>query len=448
MQAVTDSHNGRKNLQIDGWNSGGKTGTAQLANAKCKCYKGYVTSYVGVAPMDDPQLLTYVVVTDPKKGASGTTVAAPVVKSILQYALPRYSIPQTTTQAHQEADRVGPEERAALGMTGFEAPGARDAPREGARRERAAAAGRASDTLRWVVSGDVVEAVAVRLDELFALPETTAVTGMTLDSRLVGPGDVYVALPGRTHHGAEFAGQAVARGAVAVLTDAVGARSAGVLDRPVVVDDDPRHAMAGAGRPDLRRAEPVDDHVRHHRHQRQDHDLVPGGRGAGGGRPARRRDRDDRVPARRFPGRGRPDHRDHAGVPGAAGPAGPDARPRRGLPGDGGRRRMRSRWAGSTPSVSTWPAFTNFGRDHLDFHGDLESYFEAKAALFTADRTRAAVVNLDDPRGARAAAPLRCRRARLPDGQPRRPGRRLPRHAVGDGRWAAAGALHRSPDAS
>ena len=40
---------------------------------------------------------------------------------------------------------------------------------------------------------------------------------MTLDSRLVSPGDVYVALPGRTHHGAEFAAEAVGRGAVAVL---------------------------------------------------------------------------------------------------------------------------------------------------------------------------------------------------------------------------------------
>ena len=44
-------------------------------------------------------------------------------------------------------------------------------------------------------------------------------------------------------------------------------------------------------------------------------------------------------------------------------------------------------------------AFTNLGRDHLDFHGDLESYFEAKAVLFTPERTRHAVLNVDDPRG-------------------------------------------------
>jgi UDP-N-acetylmuramoyl-L-alanyl-D-glutamate--2,6-diaminopimelate ligase len=44
-------------------------------------------------------------------------------------------------------------------------------------------------------------------------------------------------------------------------------------------------------------------------------------------------------------------------------------------------------------------AFTNLGRDHLDFHGDMESYFEAKASLFTPERTRHAVINVDDPRG-------------------------------------------------
>ena len=34
-------------------------------------------------------------------------------------------------------------------------------------------------------------------------------------------------------------------------------------------------------------------------------------------------------------------------------------------------------------------AFTNLGRDHLDFHGDEEAYFEAKASLFTPDRSPA-----------------------------------------------------------
>ena len=47
--------------------------------------------------------------------------------------------------------------------------------------------------------------------------------------------------------------------------------------------------------------------------------------------------------------------------------------------------------------------FTNLGRDHLDFHGDLERYFEAKASLFTQDYTTTGVVNLDDEYGRRLA---------------------------------------------
>ena len=49
--------------------------------------------------------------------------------------------------------------------------------------------------------------------------------------------------------------------------------------------------------------------------------------------------------------------------------------------------------------------FTNLTRDHLDFHGDMESYFAAKRRLFEMLPHQApAVVNLDDPRGAVIAA--------------------------------------------
>lgn len=51
---------------------------------------------------------------------------------------------------------------------------------------------------------------------------------------------------------------------------------------------------------------------------------------------------------------------------------------------------------------ATWFAaacFTNLSHDHLDYHGDLDSYFEAKVALFEPDRCAVGVVNADDPRG-------------------------------------------------
>jgi UDP-N-acetylmuramoyl-L-alanyl-D-glutamate--2,6-diaminopimelate ligase len=48
--------------------------------------------------------------------------------------------------------------------------------------------------------------------------------------------------------------------------------------------------------------------------------------------------------------------------------------------------------------------FTNLSHDHLDFHRDMEAYFAAKASLFTPELAAAAVVNADDPYGARLLA--------------------------------------------
>ena len=47
--------------------------------------------------------------------------------------------------------------------------------------------------------------------------------------------------------------------------------------------------------------------------------------------------------------------------------------------------------------------FTNLSHDHLDYHGTMEAYFDAKAALFTPERSRSAVVNLSDEWGRRLA---------------------------------------------
>ena len=43
--------------------------------------------------------------------------------------------------------------------------------------------------------------------------------------------------------------------------------------------------------------------------------------------------------------------------------------------------------------------FTNLSRDHLDYHGSMEEYFETKARLFSPERCDSAVVNLDSPHG-------------------------------------------------
>ncbi len=94
MRAVVDNSGKTAALRLEGYTSGGKTGTAQRGTQTG--YKGYITSYVGYAPVNDPQIMTYVVVNNPK-GAdpTGTQVAAPVYRDIMQYALPRYSVEPT-----------------------------------------------------------------------------------------------------------------------------------------------------------------------------------------------------------------------------------------------------------------------------------------------------------------------------------------------------------------
>ena len=53
--------------------------------------------------------------------------------------------------------------------------------------------------------------------------DAVEVTGLSLSSQRVRPGDIYAALPGSRAHGATYAAEAVAAGAVAVLTDEEGA---------------------------------------------------------------------------------------------------------------------------------------------------------------------------------------------------------------------------------
>jgi cell division protein FtsI (penicillin-binding protein 3) len=93
MGAVIDSENGQRNLKLDSYTTGGKTGTAQRADTTCRCYRGYVTSFIGFAPLDDPRVLTYIVISNPRAGSSGTATAAPVYRDLMNFALPRYSVP-------------------------------------------------------------------------------------------------------------------------------------------------------------------------------------------------------------------------------------------------------------------------------------------------------------------------------------------------------------------
>ncbi|MDQ0801643.1 UDP-N-acetylmuramoyl-L-alanyl-D-glutamate--2,6-diaminopimelate ligase [Arthrobacter sp. SLBN-112] len=72
------------------------------------------------------------------------------------------------------------------------------------------------------------------------------VTGISINSRTVEPGDLYVALPGASRHGADFVTDAIGAGAAAVLTDDAGARLlalAAETSVPVLVVDSPRNKV-------------------------------------------------------------------------------------------------------------------------------------------------------------------------------------------------------------
>jgi UDP-N-acetylmuramoyl-L-alanyl-D-glutamate--2,6-diaminopimelate ligase len=233
----------------------------------------------------------------------------------------------------------------------------------------------------------------------------TAVTGVTHDSRRVVPGDLYAALPGSRVHGAGFAAAAVASGAVAVLTDPAGAAQcrAGGVTVPVLVHADPRAVLG-----------PVASAVHGHPSHALDvvgvtgtngkttvtwlvhHMLRSRGVGAGLVGTVAVRVHDDEVPSAMTT----PEATDlqatlarmrDAGVAAVALEVSSHAL-------------ALHRADGTRMAVV---CFTNLSRDHLDFHGDMESYLAAKTRLFTGGFATRAVVCVDDEAGRRVAAAAR-----------------------------------------
>jgi UDP-N-acetylmuramoyl-L-alanyl-D-glutamate--2,6-diaminopimelate ligase len=228
------------------------------------------------------------------------------------------------------------------------------------------------------------------------------VTGVTLDSRRVRPGDLYAALPGFTTHGARFAAQAQANGAAGILTDPSGAdliRSEGGIDVPVLVVEDPRGLLGAAsaliyGDPARALATTgiTGTNGKTTASYLLDAALRAGGHTTGVIGTVATHIGDEVLPATRTT------------------PEAPDLHALLAV--------MRERGASAvTMEVSSHAlelgrvdgvhfdlaVFTNLSQDHLDFHGDMESYFAAKAQLFTADRAAAGLVCVDDPWGRRLA---------------------------------------------
>ena len=260
---------------------------------------------------------------------------------------------------------------------------------------------------RWPSVVDVADATRtglrprgtapVGLDALVPGAPSVPVSGVTLDTRLVEPGDLFVGLPGRHHHGAEFAGQAAAAGAVALLTDPDGAALAGNV-LPLAVVADPRHAMAHAaatvyGRP---AAALTTYGITGTQGKTTTAYLLEAALRAGGTSTGL-------VGTVGFALDGRDLGGSRTTV---TTPESPELQGLLGYLVEHGAEALVMEVSSHALAlgrvdaiVFDVAAFTGFGEDHLDFHGDVESYFEAKASLFTPERARHAVLNLDDARG-------------------------------------------------
>ena len=79
------SEGGGKNAKIEGYSIGGKTATSQTLP---RSEHRYISSFLGFAPADDPQVLVLVIINNPEGIYYGGTIAAPVCKEIMENILP------------------------------------------------------------------------------------------------------------------------------------------------------------------------------------------------------------------------------------------------------------------------------------------------------------------------------------------------------------------------
>ena len=89
LEGVTLSGTAKK-AQLDGYSAAGKTGTAQKIDPRTKTYSStkFVGSFVGFAPVSNPQVVIIVVIDEPSGAYHGGDVAAPVFREVAEQILP------------------------------------------------------------------------------------------------------------------------------------------------------------------------------------------------------------------------------------------------------------------------------------------------------------------------------------------------------------------------
>ena len=229
-----------------------------------------------------------------------------------------------------------------------------------------------------------------------------ALSGLTADSRAVRAGMLFAALPGSAVHGASFIAAALDQGAAAVLTDAAGARlAAGLLsdsEVALIVAEDPRAALAcaaalwfGAQPETMVAVTGTNGKTSVATFTRQiwaalGHEAINiGTTGIEGAWTApSSHTTPDAITLQKLLAAAARDGVTHAAM--EASSHGLDQRRLDGV---------RLAAAG----------FTNLTQDHLDYHGTMEAYFDAKTQLFTRllPEDGVAVVNLDGAKGSEVA---------------------------------------------
>src|SRR5215217_8617562 len=94
-----------KQAQLDGYSAAGKTGTAQKIDPKTRSYSAtkHVASFVGFAPVSNPQIVIIVVIDEPAGAYHGGDVAAPVFREVAEQILPALGVePDIETKPARE----------------------------------------------------------------------------------------------------------------------------------------------------------------------------------------------------------------------------------------------------------------------------------------------------------------------------------------------------------
>lgn len=112
LQTTVDDGTGQ-GAQIPGYSVAGKTGTSQKVDPETGTYGGgYVVSFAGFAPADDPEYVTLIVVDDPQESIWGEVVAAPAFQKVMSFTL-SYSNVVPDRPGREAREPAQPEESSA-----------------------------------------------------------------------------------------------------------------------------------------------------------------------------------------------------------------------------------------------------------------------------------------------------------------------------------------------